>query len=307
MIRSIVLHILMISLGSQAVADVPISQVLSHIDIATGKSKDVATAFPIQGVVSARSILSDGMVLAYVQPPGAAGVPVLAEATEATGLIPRNEVRLTGSFSPTVLGFDALRVKKASVALIATNKSFGASEPRSAAFFKDASSLAGRYVSLTNVQFVAGKVPGNGRAQVTADGITVNLLVTATLSKREIPNGPVNVFGVPVRLDGGWGLLAARFLPVSGKQAQVLASKHTCFTCHNPDVKAIGPAYRDVAARYKDDPEAVGKLISQMERGGTGKWGAIPMPPLGAKVPIEDRKALAEWIMGYKWDAILAE
>lgn len=292
-----------------AQAEVPIKDVIAQVDPATGKAKDTTTAFAIRGIVSARATVTGGKVLAFVQPSGAAGVPVLAEAGESANLIPRNEVTLTGNFGEGPLGFSALVVKPASVSLVGTNRAFGASEPRGAEFFKDASSLAGRYVSLTNVTFVGAKFDGSGKMKVkpAGGGDEVELILTQSLKDRDVPAAPFNALGVPILVGGKWGLLTARLLPVSGKNAQVLAAKHTCLACHNPDVKAIGPAYRDVAARYKNDPEVVTKLTSQMEKGGVGKWGQVPMPPLGAKVPVEDRKLLAEWIVGYSWDALLAE
>jgi cytochrome c len=122
-----------------------------------------------------------------------------------------------------------------------------------------------------------------------------------------VPPGAVNVFGVPVKVAGEWQLMAARFLSVNNKANLALATKHTCISCHNPDIKAVGPSYRDVAAKYKDDPAARATLIAQIEKGGTGKWGVVPMPPLGAKVPPADREVLIDWVLGYRWDAILAE
>ncbi len=290
-----------------ATADVPIKDVLAQVDPATGKAKDTKTAFAINGIVSARATVAGGKVLAFVQPSGAAGVPVLAEAAEAANLIPRNEIKLTGTFGDGPFGFSALVVKPGSVSLVGTNRAFGASEPRGVEFFKDASSLAGRYVSLTNVTFVGAKFDGTGKAKVKGAGGEVDLVMTQNLKDRDVPTAPFNALGVPVQIDGKWSLLAARLLPVAGRNAQALAAKHTCLACHNPDIKAVGPSYREVAARYKNDPEVVAKLTLQMEKGGVGKWGQVPMPPLGAKVPVEDRKALAEWIVGYSWDALLAE
>jgi cytochrome c len=281
--------------------------VLKQIDPATGKAKDTTTAFELSGIVSVRTTLAEGQVLAFVQLTGTAGVPVLAGKADADKLIPRNEVSLTGTLGDGPLGFAALRVKDGSVGVGATNKTFGAAEPRGAEFFKDASSLAGRYVSLTNVTFADAKFDGSGKAKVKGDGGEVTVLLTKALKDHEVPAGAVNVFGVPVRVEGEWRLLAARFLSVKNKETMALATKRTCFTCHNPDVKAVGPAYRDVAAKYKDDPEALAKLQLQMEKGGSGKWGVVPMPPLGASVPPDERRQLAEWILGYRWDALLAQ
>ena len=61
-----------------------------------------------------------------------------------------------------------------------------------------------------------------------------------------------------------------------------VALKHTCVTCHAvkaTDPKMIGPNYAWVAERYKDDPNAIEAMITQMNQGGMGKWGPIPMIP----------------------------
>ena len=78
-------------------------------------------------------------------------------------------------------------------------------------------------------------------------------------------------------------------------------------TCHNPDMKAVGPAFRDVAARYKDAPDARAILMVQVMNGGAGKWGTVPMPALGSKIPATDRDSLIDWVFSYRWDAILSE
>lgn len=298
--------VLAVSIGS-SVFGAAIDEVLKQIDPATGKAKDTATAFPISGIISARATLADGQVLAFVQPTGGTGVPLLVSKADGPKIVVRNELSLTGTLGDGPLGFSVLKVKEGSVTVTGTNKAFGAAEPRGAEFFKDAGSLAGRYVQLTNVTFPAGKFDASGKIKVTGAGGDVTLHLPATLKEREVPAGPQNVFGVPIRADGEWRLLAARFLSVSNRANLTLATKHTCISCHNPDIKAVGPSYRDVAARYKDDPGARATLITQIEKGGTGKWGIVPMPPLGAKVPPADREVLVDWVLGYRWDAILSE
>lgn len=297
---------LALAFGHSASA-VPIEDVLKQIDPATGKAKDTTTAFGINGIISARATLADGQVLAFVQPTGKAGLPILVSKAEAEKIIPRNELNLTGTFADGPFGFSVLKIKDGSLTVTGTNKAFGAAEPRGADLFKDASSLAGRYVSLTNVTFVAPKFDGSGKITVKGDAGEVSLHLPLTLKDRDVPPGGVNVLGVPVKVDGEWRLMASRFLSVSNKANLALATKHTCISCHNPDIKAVGPAYRDVAAKYKDDPAAKATLIAQIEKGGTGKWGVVPMPPLGAKVPPADRELLIDWVLGYRWDAILAE
>lgn len=72
-----------------------------------------------------------------------------------------------------------------------------------------------------------------------------------------------------------------------------LATKHGCMACHAVDKKLVGPAYQDVAKKYKPADEA--KLVEKVIKGGSGVWGAIPMPP-NAK-PEADVKAIVKWIL----------
>jgi cytochrome c len=285
---------------------VPIEDILKKIDPLTGKASDTTTSFGITGVVSARAALPDGRVVAFVHPPNAQGVAVVASAADGARLIPRNEVELAGKLGDGPFGVAAVLAAPGSINVNATNKSAGTAEARGAEFFKDASALAGRYVSVTNVMFATATFDETGKATVKSDAGEVPLIVTTGLKGKAPPAGAYNVFGVPVKVDGRWALVAARFISVNNKAAQAVAQKRTCFTCHNPDMKVVGPAYRDVAAKYKDDDGAIEKMIVQMEKGGTGKWGPVPMPPLGAVVPADERKQLAEWIWGYRWDAFLA-
>lgn len=283
-----------------------ISEVLEQIDPVSGQAKDKTTTFSTSGIVSARAVLPGGKVLAYVQNQGEAGLPVIVGEAQAEKFIPRNQLTLSGSLVEGPFGAAVLAIQDASVIINATNKLFGIPEPHGVPFFKDASSAAGRFVSLTNVTFVDPRFTGNGKARVKGDSGEVNLVITCTLKDRDVPSGEFNIAGVPVKVDGEWRLLASRFLSVNNKASLALATKRTCITCHNPDVKAVGPAYRDVAAKYKDDPDAATKLQLQIEKGGGGKWGVVAMPALGALVPPDDRKQLVEWILGYRWDAILA-
>lgn len=284
-----------------------IEDVLKKVDAKSGKPFDTQTSFTIQGVVAARATGPDGSVLAIILTPGSVGVPIWIGASESAGLTPRTEVEVTGQWAQGPYGAAVLKIAAGGVHPGATNKSVGAFELRGAGFFKDASSLAGRYVSLTNVSFASAAFDGSGKAVVKGDDGEVPLLVTIGLKGKAAPTGSFNVFGVPVQVNGEWRLLAARFISVNNKAAQALATKRTCFTCHNPDIKNIGPAYRDVAAKYREDPDAIQKMCGQIEKGGGGRWGPVPMPALGALVPPDERRQLAEWIFGYRWDALLAE
>jgi len=78
-------------------------------------------------------------------------------------------------------------------------------------------------------------------------------------------------------------------------KAKQLAQKYNCLACHATDKKLVGPAYVDVAKKYKGDKSAEAKLIAKVKSGGSGVWGAIPMPP--NNVPDADVKVLVEWVL----------
>ena len=73
-----------------------------------------------------------------------------------------------------------------------------------------------------------------------------------------------------------------------------LATKSGCMACHAADKKLVGPAYQEVAKKYKAADEA--KLVAKVKAGGKGVWGEIPMPP-NAAVKDEDLKTLVKWIL----------
>ena len=91
-------------------------------------------------------------------------------------------------------------------------------------------------------------------------------------------------------------LLAAGLLAAPGAFAdEALAKKHNCTACHAVDKKLVGPAYKDVAKKYKGQNVAA-KLEEKVKKGGQGVWGPVPMPPNGA-VPEADIKKLVDWIL----------
>ena len=81
--------------------------------------------------------------------------------------------------------------------------------------------------------------------------------------------------------------------------AQAMMQKDGCAACHAIDKKVVGPAYQDVAAKYKGDKAAVAKLADKVKKGGSGVWGSIPMPP-NAQVSDTDIKELVGWILMLK-------
>jgi cytochrome c len=91
------------------------------------------------------------------------------------------------------------------------------------------------------------------------------------------------------------GVLSA--FPVAASDE--LAKKHACFACHTVDKKMVGPSYKDVAAKYRDDKTAPAKLADKVKNGSQGVWGAVPMPP-NTTVPDADVNALVKWILSQK-------
>ena len=77
-----------------------------------------------------------------------------------------------------------------------------------------------------------------------------------------------------------------------------LAQKKNCLACHATDKKLVGPAYKDVAAKYAGQKDAVAKLAEKIQKGTSGTWGPVPMP--ANQVTPEEAKQLATWVMSIK-------
>jgi len=74
-------------------------------------------------------------------------------------------------------------------------------------------------------------------------------------------------------------------------------SKAACMACHSKDKKIVGPAFKDIAAKYKGQ-DAVAKLMEKVRKGGSGTFGPVPMAPNGAdKINDADLKAAVEYIL----------
>ena len=78
-----------------------------------------------------------------------------------------------------------------------------------------------------------------------------------------------------------------------------LAQKKNCMACHAVDKKLVGPAYKDVAAKYAGDKKAVDALATKIQKGGAGVWGAVPMPA-NPQVNEAEAKQLATWVLTVK-------
>ena len=74
-----------------------------------------------------------------------------------------------------------------------------------------------------------------------------------------------------------------------------LARKSNCAACHQVDKRIVGPSYHEIAEKYKVDAGAEATLADKVRKGGSGVWGAIPMPP--NEIGKEDIRTLVEWIL----------
>jgi len=78
-----------------------------------------------------------------------------------------------------------------------------------------------------------------------------------------------------------------------------LAKAKNCMACHSIDRKIVGPAYKDVALKYKGQKGAEDILTQKVLKGGSGSWGAVPMPANSQVTPAEAR-TLVKWILTLK-------
>jgi cytochrome c len=113
---------------------------------------------------------------------------------------------------------------------------------------------------------------------------------TAIARRKEIMN---------VRLSALAAIAAATVVASPAFANAELAQKKNCMACHAVDKKLVGPAYKDVAAKYAGDKAAVDKLATKIQKGGSGVWGPVPMPA-NPQVNEAEAKQLATWVLSTK-------
>lgn len=91
---------------------------------------------------------------------------------------------------------------------------------------------------------------------------------------------------------------AAALMALSGAASAdlALAQKNACMSCHGVDKKIVGPAFKEVAAKYKTDKGAEARLFAKVKAGGKGVWGPVPMPP-NPQVKDEDLHKILAWVL----------
>jgi len=98
----------------------------------------------------------------------------------------------------------------------------------------------------------------------------------------------------PVRAKNG---PAPESTQLAAMQPAELARRKACLSCHGVDNRIVGPAFRDVAKRYKGQDGAEAKLVEKLRRGGSGSWGALSMPP-NPDLAAADATTLVRWVLG---------
>lgn len=81
-----------------------------------------------------------------------------------------------------------------------------------------------------------------------------------------------------------------------------LAKKSGCLACHSVEKKVVGPAWQDVANKYKGDASKKAELVAKIKAGGKGNWtevtGGVPMPPYSPRVPDADIETMVDFVLG---------
>ncbi len=90
-------------------------------------------------------------------------------------------------------------------------------------------------------------------------------------------------------------VLAGSAQAADAEKAKALAQSKNCLACHAIDKKLVGPAYTEIAKKYKGNKDAEAMLVKKVINGGGGVWGTIPMPPNPVKE--DEAKLLVQWVL----------
>lgn len=140
-------------------------------------------------------------------------------------------------------------------------------------------------------------VASDGKSPVTVTRISLSKEKVAPELQLKLAGNPASLaFGQPVTFeiksdtapDATQTTITARYIPPTGHDAggpqfstelTALVTANQCLACHQVDHTSVGPAYLNVSLRYRDRPDALNYLKAKVKSGGSGVWGAVPMPP----------------------------
>ncbi len=152
-----------------------------------------------------------------------------------------------------------------------------------------------------SVDYIEYQPPGMSETQWTAEVRKMQQAYAAPLNEDDIKQiGAYLAASYSGTAAPPTGLQASPAPSTRGEtitDVKTLLAQNACLSCHAIEQKIVGPSYRDVATRYKDDPKAVDILADRLGKGSTGQWGDIPMPPFPALKP-EELKSLAVFVLG---------
>lgn len=158
-----------------------------------------------------------------------------------------------------------------------------------------------------SADYVNYQPPGMNQAQWTAEMAKMQHAYGAPISDEEVKQIGAYLavaYGSAKATDASILALSAAAKPVAPAPAttgpaidvQALLNSNNCLSCHAIEGKIVGPSYKDVATRYRDDAQALSKLEASIKKGVVGNWGPAPMPPFAA-LSDAHAKALAEFVL----------
>jgi cytochrome c len=100
----------------------------------------------------------------------------------------------------------------------------------------------------------------------------------------------------------GVAAVSALLMVNTAQASEDLAKSKGCTGCHAMDKPLVGPALKDIAAKYKGKPEAEATLAQKVTKGGGGVWNmpAMKEMPPNAHVTEAESKTLVHWILSLK-------
>jgi cytochrome c551/c552 len=153
-----------------------------------------------------------------------------------------------------------------------------------------------------SADYIAYQPPGMNLPQWTAEVTKMHSTYGAPIAGEDIRLVGIyltSVYGASASIPAADLALPAPAPPAvvgQGDDAQALLNRNGCLACHASLQKVVGPAYHDVAEKYRADPQALAKLQTSIREGGVGRWGNVPMPPFAA-LSEPQLKALAEYVL----------
>jgi cytochrome c len=116
------------------------------------------------------------------------------------------------------------------------------------------------------------------------------------MTKKKNPGVRAAIVAAILAIGGAVVPVQSAVAAVDAAAAQTIYRLNACASCHAVDRKLIGPSYAEIAAKYKSDPGAAAHLASVVKNGGSGVWGAIPMPS-HPRMSDADIQTVVDWIL----------